>query len=226
MDAQAQLTREAPPVYRLLAVLCALIFTPFVKIRHERMGVAARTTTGIVVANHRSYFDAVMALVVFHRIRRYPRVVVAHEYFEMRVIGWMLRSAGAVPLDRDNPQTFDRAAAAVLGAGIPILVLPEGRLSGVRGEPTSLGPFKPGAARIAHALGQPVWALAHVGCDEVWPPGTRFPRMNPFRRREVLLLGADELVWMTGDAVRDTAMIRQMVHELLEENVARLQDRA
>jgi 1-acyl-sn-glycerol-3-phosphate acyltransferase len=223
--ADSKLTREAPPVYRFLAILCACIFTPFVKIRHERFAVASREKTGIVIANHRSYFDAVMALVVFHRIRRYPRVVVAHEYFEMRIIGRMLRSAGAVPLDRDNPDTFDNAARQILEVGIPILVLPEGRLSGVRGEPTSLGEFRTGAARIAHNLGQPIWAIGHVGCDEVWPPGTRFPRMNPFRRREVLVLGADDVMWTGGDVDADTTMLRDAVKELLEENVALLQDR-
>jgi len=224
--ADSKLTREAPPVYRFLAILCACIFSPFVKIRHERTDVAAREKTGIVIANHRSYFDAVMALVVFHRLRRYPRVVVAHEYFEMRVIGWMLRSAGAVPLDRDNPDTFDNAATQILDAGIPILMLPEGRLSGVPGDPTSLGEFKTGAARIAHNLGQPIWALGHVGCDEVWPPGTRVPRMNPFRRREVLLLGGADLIWTEGDVAADTEMLRAAVQGILEENVALLQERA
>jgi 1-acyl-sn-glycerol-3-phosphate acyltransferase len=226
VDDDSKLTREAPPVYRFLAVLCSFLFTPFVRIRAERTDVARNTTTGIVIANHRSYFDAIMALIAFHRLRRYPRVVVAQEYFDMRFIGWMLRSAGSIPLDRDNPKTFDVAAHRVLDAGIPILVLPEGKLSGTPGDPTSLGQFKPGAARIAAALDEPVWALAHVGCDEVWPPGKRFPRLNPFRRKRVLLLGATDLVWMNGDTDADTERLRDLVGKLLEENVARRQESA
>lgn len=49
----------------------------------------------------------------------------------------LLRSAGAIPLDRNNPATHLEGALRVLDADIPILMMPEGVLSGEPGDPTS-----------------------------------------------------------------------------------------
>ena len=187
--------------------------------RTHRLDIANQIQTAVIVANHRTYFDAVVGLVAFHRVKRYPRVIVAAEYFEMRIIGWMLRSAGAIPLDRSDPSIFDDAARRVLAAGIPILVLPEGKLAGVMGDPTTLGEFRYGAARIAHDHDVPVFALAHVGCDDVWPRGHRFPITRPWRRPPVDLIGAAELIDTTGDVDTDTTSVETVVQDLLVEMV-------
>ncbi|MDH3754910.1 MAG: 1-acyl-sn-glycerol-3-phosphate acyltransferase, partial [Acidimicrobiia bacterium] len=151
--------------------------------------------------------------------RRYPRVVVASEWFERRSTGWALRAAGALPIDRSDPSTQYAAARRVLDAGIPILVLPEGQLSGDPTDPTSVGVFKTGAARLALHCNSPVWPLAIVGADDVWPIGNRLPRLNPFRRRCVLVLGAEELLTVEGDRRLATEQIRTAVVRLLREAV-------
>ena len=201
---RGNLTTEAPWAYRFVATMFAFLFAPFVQIRIERMGAAARERTAVVVCNHRSMFDFVMGLVAFRRIARYPRVVVASEYFDRRFAGWALRRAGAVPLDRDDPTAYYDTARRVLDAGVPILILPEGKLSGTPGDPTSMGEFKRGAARLAAKCDVPVWALGHVGTEYVWPRGRAYPRLNPLRRRRVLLLGAEDIVAMSGDEKADT----------------------
>ncbi len=183
----------------------------------HRMGVAHRERNVVVVCNHRSMFDFVMALLAFRRLGRYPRVIVASEYFERRFAGWALRLAGAVPLDRRNPTQYYETAKAVLDAGIPIVILPEGKLSGTAGDPVSHGQFKRGAARLAAKCDVSVWALGHVGTDALWPRGRAFPRLNPFRRRPVVVLGAADVVWMSGDEVRDTIMLESIVADLLVE---------
>jgi hypothetical protein len=74
----------------------------------------------------------------------------AEHWFDRRMIGMLLRSAGAIPMNRNDPAVHLEGARRVLDAGIPILVTPEGVLSGEPRDPTSLGRFKTGAARPAY----------------------------------------------------------------------------
>ncbi len=213
--------REGPVAYRLLAILVTMLVAPFVRIDARRLQMAEEHRTAVVVVNHRSLFDAAIGLVVFHRLRRYPRVIVAAAWFEKRFIGALLRLGGAIPMDRNDPSLHLEGARRVLDADIPILVMPEGLLSGEVGEPTSVGRFKSGAARLAHHCDVPVWPLAVVGSDEVWPRGRRFPRfgLNPFRRRHVLVLGGSDLITLDGDPAADTEKIRGRMVSLLQEAV-------
>ena len=124
-------------------------------------------------------------------------------------------------MDRDDPTVHLTGAQRVLDAGNPILVMPEGLLAGDPGSPTSVGHFKTGAVRVAHHCDVPVWVLALVGSDEVWPRGRRFPRfgLNPFRRRHVLVLGDETLITVGGDATTDTEAVRDRMVALLGDAV-------
>ena len=210
---------EGPRLYRWLAVVVSVLVWPFGAVESRRLEVAHRIRTGVVVTNHRSFFDVPMALVVFRRIRRYPRVLVAAHWFERPGTGQLLRLAGAIPLDRTNPAVHLEAARRVLGAGVPILVLPEGRLAGEPGRPTSTGEFKTGAARLAADCGVPVWALGHVGTDEVWPRDRALPRLNPLRRRRVVLVGSDRVREVDGDVRAATLEIHGDVVAAIEHAV-------
>ena len=197
----------------------SLLVKPFVRIDARRLQVAEHHRTAVVVVNHRSFFDAVVGLVVFHGLHRYPRVIVAAHWFEGRVIGPLLRRAGAIPMDREHAAGHLEAARRVLDAGFPILVTPEGVLSGEPDDPTSLGPFKTGAVRLAHHCDAGIWPLALVGTDSVWPRDRRFPRfgIKPLRRHHVLVLGDDHLIPIDGDAAADTERVRERMVELLHE---------
>ena len=210
---------EGPWAYRIVAMLVTLLMKPFVRIEARQPSIAEHTRTAVVVVNHRSFLDALVGLVVFHRLRRYPRVIVAKRWFEYPVVGTLLRAAGAIPMDRNDPAVHLEGARRVLDAGIPIVVTPEGELSGEPGDPTSLGRFKTGAARLAHHCDAPIWPLALVGTDEVWPRDARFPRLgiNPLRRHHVLALGDDHLTPVEGDAAADTERARERMVKLLHE---------
>jgi 1-acyl-sn-glycerol-3-phosphate acyltransferase len=210
---------QGPIAYRMLAALVSFVLRPLVHIDTRRLDVASKHRTAVVVTNHRSFFDVAVGLVAFHRIRRYPRVVVASEWFERRSTGWALRAAGALPIDRSDPAAYYEHARRVLDAGHPILLLPEGKLLSGPTDRTSVGTFKTGAARLALHCGTDVWPLAIVGSEDIWPSGKRMPRLNPFRKRTVFLLGADTLLSLEGDARASTEQIREAVVQLLHEAV-------
>ena len=219
-DALSVSLEEGPRLYRGLAAVTAALVWPFVRIDTLQLGVAHRTRTAVVIANHRSLFDAAVGLVAFHRLKRYPRVIVAAQFFERRSTGPLLRMAGAIPMNRDDPSVHLDAAKRVLDAGIPLLILPEGRLCGEPGRPATAGDFKTGAARLAAHCGAGVWPLALVGTDEIWPRGRRTPRRGLRRSRRVVLLGHQQTLDVDGDPRRSTDELRAEMIELLEEAAA------
>jgi 1-acyl-sn-glycerol-3-phosphate acyltransferase len=219
-DALRVSLEEGPRLYRWIAAVTAFLVWPFVRVDTLRLDVARRTRTAVVIANHRSLFDAAVGLIAFHRLKRYPRVIVASHWFERRGTGPLLRMAGAIPMDRDDPSMHLDAAKQVLDAGIPVLVLPEGRLSGEKGRPTSTGEFKTGAARLAAHCNVGVWPLGLVGTDETWPRGDKSPRFGLRRSRRVVLLGHERIIEVDGDFKASTEELRTAIVGLLEEAVA------
>ncbi len=103
---------EGPWVYRFVAVLATLLLKPFVHIDARQLQIAETTRTAVVVVNHRSFLDALVGLVVFHRLRRYPRVIVAEHWFEYPVIGRLLRSGARSRWTAETPLCTSKAPAA------------------------------------------------------------------------------------------------------------------
>jgi 1-acyl-sn-glycerol-3-phosphate acyltransferase len=64
------------------------------------------------------------------------------------------------------------SAASLLQRGFPVLVFPEG----TRSKDGVMGPFKPGAARLAAACDVPIVPLALIGANIAQPRGTSWPR--------------------------------------------------
>jgi len=58
-------------------MLVTVLVKPSVHIDARQLQIAEQVRTAVVIVNHRSFFDAIVGLVVFHRLRRYPRVIVA-----------------------------------------------------------------------------------------------------------------------------------------------------
>jgi 1-acyl-sn-glycerol-3-phosphate acyltransferase len=202
--------RRIPPavVLRFLARLCRLLMAPFVRLEIRGGACAPRLKTAVIVANHRSMGDAIVGLVILHHFDHYPRVLVAREWVEESWTRVFARAIGAIPVDRrgDPAHALD-AAIDTLRAGVPILVMPEGRFH-EDDDPNTTGPAKTGAARLAAASDVPIVVAALAGTADVWPPGHQLPRLNPFRRRVIVCQAADEEMMVSGDDPRaDTEAI-------------------
>ncbi len=183
-------------IARALKVLTA----PFVRYDVRGGACAPDLAVGIVAANHRSLFDVVAGLIALHHFRRYVRVLIAREYFEKRFMGLLCRAIGAIPVDRgDSGPVLDAAVEALKGE-IPLLIMPEGKLHWDPEQPLSTGRAKTGISRLAIDADVPVLPAGLVGTQHVWPAGRPLPRMNPFRRRPLVVVNvADEPMVLTGD---------------------------
>ncbi len=121
------------------------------RVRHQGLERIPEHGPAVLVCNHVSYVDA---LLIGGAVRRPVRFVMYYRIYQLPVLNFVFRTAGAVPIagcDEDL-ETFRRAFERVseyLRAGELVCIFPEGRLTG-DGE---LNEFRGGVG--AHPAGQP-----------------------------------------------------------------------
>jgi 1-acyl-sn-glycerol-3-phosphate acyltransferase len=128
---------------------------------------------GIIIAGapHTSYFDIVMAIGAGPK--RVLLGVTKAEAFKTPFVGWFLRKAGAIPLDRKSGAAGLRAAIEALAAGGCIGIFPEG----TRSKTGELGRAKAGMGYLASrsgALVVPVRLIGMFGFPWTRKIGVRF----------------------------------------------------
>jgi 1-acyl-sn-glycerol-3-phosphate acyltransferase len=84
------------------------------------------------------------------------------ELFKIPVLGWLMRLAGDIPVDRGNPRSAAEAMVhckEILKEKVSVIIFPEG----TRSETEEMLPFKDGAFRLAIDAGVPILPLAVSG---------------------------------------------------------------
>lgn len=168
------------PAFRFGAAVMRPILNLIVK-RDWRGGEKLpKSGPAIVVCNHISYLDPLTFSHFLYNNGRAPRYLGKESVFKIPVIGFIIKSAGQIPVKRESKDAIQgyEHAIAVLKAGHLLGVYPEGTLS----RDPELWPMKgkTGVARLALQTGVPVYPCASWGPEKVIPPyGTRiklFPR--------------------------------------------------
>lgn len=126
----------------------------------------------VLVGNHPSYLDPYN---VAFGVQRWVTWMAWSEAFGWPVVGPLIRSLGAFPVDVDRPRPSTlRTAKAILAEGRLLGMFFEGS----RTEPgeLQLSPPLPGAALIALRSKVPVVPFSVAGMRRLWPMGQRLPR--------------------------------------------------
>jgi 1-acyl-sn-glycerol-3-phosphate acyltransferase len=122
----------------------------------------------ILCPNHRSDMDIPVLLAALP----FPfRFAAKKSLFRIPFLGWHLRRAGHLAIDRDNPRAALRAldgSVQWIRQGLPVVVFPEGRIS----QDGVLGVFKRGAFVLATRTGGEVVPVALRGTREVLMPSS------------------------------------------------------
>jgi 1-acyl-sn-glycerol-3-phosphate acyltransferase len=147
----------------------------------------------VLVCNHVSYVDAI---VIGAASPRPIRFVMDHRIFKMPLLGWIFRTAKAIPIApaKDNPFLMERAfidIAEALHEGDLVCIFPEGKLTST-GE---MNEFRGGIAKIVERSKVPVIPMALRG---LWgsvftrDPGNVFERAfaRGWRSKLALAVGA------------------------------------
>jgi 1-acyl-sn-glycerol-3-phosphate acyltransferase len=122
----------------------------------------------VLVANHRSWLDALLVLAFFPRVR----VPVNATYVKVPLLGLAIRWMGCIPLDRSSPAALLDGIGRlreVLERGESLAVFPEG----ARAEGCELGAFTDVFFRIAIEAAAPVVPLLlHSDVPYLTPAGS------------------------------------------------------
>lgn len=196
---------------------------PYARFDIEDLDRVPEAGPGIVVSNHRSYFDvAALGLTIVKRGRPL-RFLGKKEVFDAPVIGPLARSLGGIRVDRGSGSGEPlREAARALEAGELVAILPQGTIPRGRAffDPVLRG--KTGAARLAAMTGAPVIPVGLWGTEQVWPRSSRLPRLANLLRPPTVRIRVGPTVPLGhDDAVADTERIMAGIVELLPEEATR-----
>jgi 1-acyl-sn-glycerol-3-phosphate acyltransferase len=148
------------PEFLMRFIVWMLIHTLY-RIRKQGIGNIPDTGPVVLVCNHVSFIDA---LVIAGCIRRPVRFVMHYKFYELPVLNFIFRTAGAIPIAtaRENPQMLVQAYERIsryLEEGEVVCIFPEGGLTS-DGE---IKPFRPGIDKIIRRNPVPVVPMALRG---------------------------------------------------------------
>ena len=123
-----------------------------------------RNATYIVVSNHQSQLDILVAFRLFFPFKWVSKA----EVFRLPFIGWNMVLNGYIRLKRGDKESIRQMMAAcqkALTRGCSVFFFPEG----TRSKTGRLKPFKPGAFILAHQMKLPILAVAINGTKNALP---------------------------------------------------------
>ena len=142
----------------------------YFRIRFEGIEHIPRTGPLLIVPNHVTYADPVLATIP---VRRPVHYMAWSALFRVPGLSWLIRRLRAFPVDIDAADAgATRTAVRLLGAGEAVMIFPEAG----RSPHGRVQRFRAGAFRLACSLGVPVMPVTIVGGHECWPPTRRLPR--------------------------------------------------
>ncbi len=180
MSAQARLP-QVHATTRVLHALVRLLILVAYRMRRRNLDAVPRRGGVLLVCNHISFVDPLIIAAAFDRPVRF---VMDHRIYKVRVINWIFRIAGVIPIAprREDPELFASAfprVEAALEGGELVCIFPEGKIT----YDGRLNDFRPGVDRIVEQTSVPVVPMALRG---LW--GSFFSRkggaaMSSFPRR-------------------------------------------
>jgi len=145
-----------------------LLAESFIHVRREGLEKLDRAANYVFVANHGSLMDIPALLSSLpHQFRFFAKIGL----YQVPFLGWHLRWAGHLPVDRSNARaslkSMSEGARIISQRHISVLLFPEGGRSA-----EGLRDFKEGAAYIAIKAGVPLVPVAIVGMRPLLPMGS------------------------------------------------------
>jgi len=195
-------TRRIPGLFlRRLGSTPTYVF-PFWHVRIE--GRQPETGAFVAVSNHQSFLD----IFAMSRQRREMKWIAKEEVFKIPFFGLYFRLSGDIPVNRGDRESGGAAiekARWYVDRGMPVMIFPEG----TRSRDGRMGPFKPGAFRLAIEAQVPIVPVAVTGSAYGMPKG------SPWIRPTLVLVRVLEPIdtrGMTGaDVVKLMATARSQI---------------
>lgn len=137
---------------------------PVWKIKTEGREKAVKGQTYVILSNHQSILDILVVNCLRYRFKWISKA----ENTRVPVLGWYLRMAGYLTVDRSDRESKDKLIADAydcLKNGNSIMIFPEGTRSPDR----EIKPFKRGAFQLAISANVPILPVVIDGTGDVLP---------------------------------------------------------
>jgi 1-acyl-sn-glycerol-3-phosphate acyltransferase len=191
--------------FRQLAVLGTWL-NPYWHFRTSGVRIRDPRRPYVAVSNHESYADIFLISHLPWEMKWMSKDTI----FKIPVMGWMMRMAGDIRLNRSSRDSTLAAIAACrdrLAKRVSVMIFPEG----TRSKGSELLPFRDGAFRLAVESGVPILPIAVAGTRHAMAKGSfQFQPATAICR--VL-----EPVETTGLTLDDVPALRARVRALIDE---------
>lgn len=208
-------SRASRYAYVIVRGALAMFMRVYHRMRIEGREHLPRTGAFVLAPVHRSYIDTpITACVTARRMRFMGKDSV----WKFPPLGWVASMLGAFPVTRGSADREAlRRGVAVLGAGEPLVLFPEGeRKSG-----PVVQPLFDGAVYIAAKAGVPIIPVGIGGSESVMPKGAKFW----YPRRVHVVIGEPIPAYHSDDGRIPRAEIK-VRSEQLRDRLQELFDRA
>lgn len=158
-----------------------LVICPLMNVRVEGEEHLNRNQTYILVANHQSIADILVAL----HLHQSFKFIAKKELFWIPFLGWAMTLTDYIPLLRGNQQSGKQAvlrAKHFIEKGVSVLFFPEG----TRSPDGAIHSFKTGAFKLAAEMNVPVVPMVIDGTYNLVPKGRRLFNQNVSVKLKIL----------------------------------------
>jgi len=197
-------------LFRQIAVV-EVALNPLWKFRYTGTIPADPRRPYVVVSNHESFTDIMLISHLPWEMKWMAKV----ELFRLPVLGWLMRLAGDIPLQRGfGPSAAEAIARCreALANRVSVMIFPEG----TRSVTAEMLPFKDGAFRLAIDAGVPILPLALHGT------ATALPKHDWRFGRSTAVVQVLDPIETTGLTAADVPALKQRVRDVIEKARAEL----
>ncbi|MDG4668341.1 lysophospholipid acyltransferase family protein [Mycobacterium sp. 236(2023)] len=153
------------PVFRALEITAkSLVRATGTQITFRGLENMPADGGAVIAINHTGYVDFLPAALSATQRGRRMRFMIKAEMKDVKIVGWLIRHTGTIPVDRQAGAEAYAAAVDSLRRGEIVGVYPEATIS----RSFELKEFKSGAARMAREAQVPIVPLIVWGAQRLW----------------------------------------------------------
>ncbi|AYE98338.1 1-acyl-sn-glycerol-3-phosphate acyltransferase [Mycobacterium paragordonae] len=199
----------AEPIYRACEILAQfLVRATGTRITYAGEENIPQRGGAVIAINHTSYVDFLPAGLAMRRRHRRLRFMIKAEMQRVKIVNFLIKRNGAIPVDRSSGHDAYDAAVQALQDGELVAVYPEATIS----RSFELKEFKTGAARMAVEAGVPIVPLIVWGAQRIWTKG--LPRQLGRKKVPVTVAAGPPL-----PAARDITLTDKELYESTNEEL-------
>ncbi len=190
----------------------AFIFTSGVKVEITGAENIIKGGSQIFISNHQGFFDIFSITALFPIQLRW---IAKKSLFDIPFIGWAMRGARYISIDRDNKRSAIRSiqhSLKVLNEGYSVVIFPEG----TRTEDGKLLPFKRGSLILINKATAPIVPITISGSYKIIKPNQM--RIN----RGTIRIKIDKPIYTENMTKEDKSGLLEQIKGNIQKNLDEL----